>query len=608
MKAITTLICILIAISSYAVPNKVFDKLSEVNKCWTEQTDIHVLNYPEYIERNDREWIRIHLELVEQTLRSRSTVHLTQEQKANRQAALDHLNEYWHTGAFPINDKYAERTPIFIDDYDNFCAVGYLVKATGHEDVSRMIASKTNLAYVREMNYPELFAWADNYGFTVDELAWIQPGYGPYSFTKAIGKGTNGNVYELFVNSTNDKLFVGGDFTMVDSTINSSGVAYLTESNDVYTWHGMGSGVKGTVHTIVEFDNKIFVAGAIDSAGGLPVNNVAYWDGTGWHAAGCTYGTVYDMVIHNNELYAVGDFDVCAALPDINFAKWDTTFKIWQQIPAPLGRINTVEVINNTFYLGGKFVLQNDTMTAIKWDVTNGYTKFNNTPENEVTDFQKFDNDIYVTSKQTDTTNIDTILHKLNGNTWETAYYMPFVMKPFMPIEYAPTYNTMCVDNDTLLIGGLFLHGGINFAASQVRRIAKHSGANDFSVDSTINKIVKFKNAIIAGGLFRKGNQNDRLNGICTRVYNPTAWVSNVTHNNIQFSIYPNPAKSNITIENNFNASELRLYDIQGRLISSYTVESKKTTIALPEIAAGTYIAEISNAEGLSATERLIIE
>ena len=467
MKAISTFLLLLLTTIAFANPDKVYDRLCEVNKCWKQQTDVAQLIYPEYTDKTDREWIRVHLQLVEKTLRARSTGHLSESQKANRISALDHLNEYWHTGAFPINDKYAYRTPIFIDDYDNFCAVGYLVKATGQEQVSRKIAAKTNLAYVHDMDYPELFAWANVYGFTVDELAWIQPSYGPPNNIKPVGGGTDGTVYELHTSSDGNRLYVGGNFDTVDNSINANSIAYVTESSGVYTWHKMGDGINGQVNSIIEFDSKVFVGGSFDSAGKKAIANVAYWDGSDWQSPGCIYGSINDFAVFNNKLYAVGSFDVCAALADINFAYWDTTYNIWQQIPGLSGHINTIEIVNSEVFLGGKFVYLNDTLTAIKWDPTNSFTKFSTAPEHEVTDFVYFKNSIVASSKLLDTNSTDTLLRKLVNNKWEAVSYQPFYQ--LLNREHIPQYNTLLIDNDSILIGGLFVHGSPNFMALNCR-------------------------------------------------------------------------------------------------------------------------------------------
>src|ERR1043165_9684973 len=116
--------------------NPVLNKLCVINRCWAEQKNIQNISFPGNFSGNSKEWIQLHLSLVEQVLRSRSMSSLDPVQKQNRLACLDHLHAYWQAGRFPQNEDYTYRTPIFIDKHDNFCAVGYLVKASGHEDVS----------------------------------------------------------------------------------------------------------------------------------------------------------------------------------------------------------------------------------------------------------------------------------------------------------------------------------------------------------------------------------------------------------------------------------------------------------------------------------------
>jgi len=67
----------------------------------------------------------------------------------------------------------------FIDDANTACAVGYIMQGTGNEALAEYIAETQNNAYVKQMEGENIFEWAKNYGFTADELAWIQPAYGP---------------------------------------------------------------------------------------------------------------------------------------------------------------------------------------------------------------------------------------------------------------------------------------------------------------------------------------------------------------------------------------------------------------------------------------------
>jgi hypothetical protein len=96
-----------------------------------------------------------------------------------RQALLAALDRYIARGEFPrrTGDPYPGRRPRFIDDRGVHCAVGYLIEQSGREDLARAIDAEYEYAFVRDMHSPELAAWAAEHGFTIDELAMIQPEY-----------------------------------------------------------------------------------------------------------------------------------------------------------------------------------------------------------------------------------------------------------------------------------------------------------------------------------------------------------------------------------------------------------------------------------------------
>jgi hypothetical protein len=126
--------------------------------------------------------IESHLAYVENLLRERSvghlTDHLTPEQQRRRAAALDHLRAYRETSVFPRNTVRSDtRTPVFIDADGRICAVGYLVEQTAGRRAAEQINARYQFAHVDEMELPWLHDWAQTYGFSVRELAMIQPGY-----------------------------------------------------------------------------------------------------------------------------------------------------------------------------------------------------------------------------------------------------------------------------------------------------------------------------------------------------------------------------------------------------------------------------------------------
>lgn len=93
----------------------------------------------------------------------------------------------------------------------------------------------------------------------------------------------------------------------------------------VYGWSAEGSGVNGRIYAIAKFNNRIVVAGGFTQAGGLPVNNIAQWDGSSWSALGAGLpDTVYALLVDtNNTLVAGGRFTI-PGNPAINhIARWN---------------------------------------------------------------------------------------------------------------------------------------------------------------------------------------------------------------------------------------------------------------------------------------------
>ncbi len=124
--------------------------------------------------------IRKHLAQVQETLSVGGNKSLTASQQANRAQILQWLDEYREQGQFPRNIGQRKNTgPIFMDAQDIPCAVGYLLIRSGRRDLAMAIRDWNNLAYIPEIDWPELSAWANQYGLTLDECAMIQPAYCP---------------------------------------------------------------------------------------------------------------------------------------------------------------------------------------------------------------------------------------------------------------------------------------------------------------------------------------------------------------------------------------------------------------------------------------------
>lgn len=177
MKTVIFLFFVLCSFQLFAQTPTIREQLEELNTNWkTINLDNDILSKRIPL-KNDVELIQMHLSLVEHHLRTNPPVSINSEQLTNRNSCLDILNEYWNNGLFPINTGHEQRTPYFIDYQGTACAVGQLVIETGYKPFAERVSKENNFAYIRDLNYPELHAWAEQYGFTIDELAWIQPTY-----------------------------------------------------------------------------------------------------------------------------------------------------------------------------------------------------------------------------------------------------------------------------------------------------------------------------------------------------------------------------------------------------------------------------------------------
>lgn len=128
----------------------------------------------------ETEKLQWHLGRVEWILRQVDTSSLTQEQKENRTNMIDRLHSYTEAWKFPNNDKFPwESVPFFRGSNGNLCAVGYLMDADpDYQSFIENIVNTTNNVRIMDVqSEPTLNAWAKKYGFSLLELAMIQPTY-----------------------------------------------------------------------------------------------------------------------------------------------------------------------------------------------------------------------------------------------------------------------------------------------------------------------------------------------------------------------------------------------------------------------------------------------
>lgn len=123
--------------------------------------------------------VAAHIEGAEQLARSTPPRGLDRLRRIVRALLLEELAAYRREGVFPKNRDFPDRaTPYFVDADGTRCAMAHLLELGGASALVTKIASERNNAFVRELaDEPELLAWLDAAGLTVDEAARIQPSY-----------------------------------------------------------------------------------------------------------------------------------------------------------------------------------------------------------------------------------------------------------------------------------------------------------------------------------------------------------------------------------------------------------------------------------------------
>jgi trimeric autotransporter adhesin len=136
--------------------------------------------------------------------------------------------------------------------------------------------------------------------------------------------GTNGLIDAIAVH--NNDVYLGGNFTGTESIQANNIVRW-----DGTSWSALGTGVDGPVSALAFVGNTLYVGGYFRNAGGIPANRIAAWNGNSWSALGQspndgvdTSGWVASLTRIGSDLYVGGHFASAGpGIPVGNIARWD---------------------------------------------------------------------------------------------------------------------------------------------------------------------------------------------------------------------------------------------------------------------------------------------
>lgn len=192
--------------------------------------------------------------------------------------------------------------------------------------------------------------------------------------------GFNSACNALVLDETTSILYAGGNFNSSlpvnpsDPSISLQFIAQIDVSSETNNWSQLGSGVNSTCFALdIDTDNqKLYVGGQFTTSNGVnPVTmrNVGCWDITSstWSAIGSGFNTTCRTLAFDTSsqtLYA-GGFFMLSGSTNVNFvAQFDTTnlSNNWQKMQNELSSVCYALELNsnNKLYAGGVFYVNND--------------------------------------------------------------------------------------------------------------------------------------------------------------------------------------------------------------------------------------------------------
>ncbi len=188
----------------------------------------------------------------------------------------------------------------------------------------------------------------------------------------------NGSAWELFGRQINglvdeilavgDYLYVGGGFSKVDSSVFANRIARYNLITKKWSalGEGVNNGVNGSVKTLAYYGEDLYLGGLFTMAGGQPANHIAKWNATTqtWTSlgSGVEYSSsviVSAILVNGEDVYVGGTFKSAGGVPVNYIAKWDG--EKWSALGEGVNEgIAALAFAGEDLYVGGGFTKAGD--------------------------------------------------------------------------------------------------------------------------------------------------------------------------------------------------------------------------------------------------------
>lgn len=227
-----------------------------------------------------------------------------------------------------------------------------------------------------------------------------------------INNGTNDTTYA--VTSFNGELIYGGSFTTAGGVTVNNVAAYNPVTNQ---WRALGNGINGEVKTLAVYNNELYAGGEFT----LPGNNIAKWNGSTWSALGSgTDGEVLAFTLYGGALAIGGDFENAGGVPVSNIAFWNGSWGTYGTGLSGSGdRVSALTVYAGNLVAGGRFSIGVANNVA-KWNGSSWSSFNNNTFDDRVQALRVFNSELFVGGRFSSVLGVGSSKYivKWNGSAW----------------------------------------------------------------------------------------------------------------------------------------------------------------------------------------------
>lgn len=492
--------------------------------------------------------------------------------------------------AFTINNK------VVAQQWFNFANEDSLYNPGGYSVVESMYA-KDNFLYVGgglnkagNLNLNGIAKW--------DGHNWFQMGNGIQI----------GGI--LTINEFNNSIYAGGYFSDLNGQPNSEGIGRFNGTNWVALPNSTGNNF-GSPFSIIKFNSLLVIGGA-----GFYVNGTVYWriiayDGSNFIYFGSTPDNVMTLKVYNGEIYAGGGW----------FSLKKKVGNNWNDVGGQCDDyIQSMEVdtFNNFLYVCGGFNTVDDTILSNGVAIWNGFYWERVGPialcYGDIMRLKLYHGNLYAgTANGYISCNYLGFLARWDGQTWypvgDTIRWQVNAMEIFKDTLYAGgwyhyenginigTIGKWYIPPDSTcnylqprvfaLNDTFYLSGGLASVQFYNNNAFVNSWQWDFG-DSGTDNVKDPLHIYNASGTYT-ATVTVTHNG-CTKTAQKIISVlngsdlENYTKEKLNFKIYPNPTRSDFTVEltlpNNVS-SELRAYSSIGTLLDKYHLQKGVNKITI---------------------------